>query len=51
MFYCTECADKWEWPVTMFQSFGPCEMCGRSRSCNEVPSRYLPDPKEKNEVC
>lgn len=36
MFYCAECAKKRLWPVTMFQSRGPCETCGRRSAADEA---------------
>lgn len=47
MFYCDECAKKNEWPTGLMQSRGPCEVCEKVRACNDVPSRYLPEPKRK----
>jgi len=42
MLYCTPCADKHEYPTTSFKSNGKCELCGKTESCNDVPSKYLP---------
>lgn len=42
MFYCDECAEKKEWPTTLFRSRGPCEVCGQVASCNNVASGNLP---------
>jgi hypothetical protein len=49
MFYCNPCAEKNDWPKTMFKSFGPCEMCPHdddepreSVECNEMRSSQLP---------
>lgn len=47
MFYCDECGKKNGWPTGPYtvQSYGPCEVCGRTRGCNDIPSRALPVPK------
>lgn len=42
MFYCDECAKRNDWPMNMSGSFGRCEMCGKARLCNDVPSSRLP---------
>jgi hypothetical protein len=44
MFYCTACAKKYTWPDWGSTSYGPCEICGKTAGCFDVPSRYLPDP-------
>lgn len=47
MFYCDPCADKHNWPQTMFKSLGTCEMCGaKQQVCNDTPSSRLPLPSE-----
>jgi hypothetical protein len=49
MFYCNECAEKNKWPTGMFKSFGPCEICGKTKECNDIPSRLLPpSPPDNN---
>jgi hypothetical protein len=47
MIYCDECGKKNDWPIWSMscQSYGPCEVCGKTRGCNDVPSRALPIPK------
>lgn len=45
MFYCDDCGDKNQWPMTFSGSFGPCECCGKVGTCNDVPSRLLPTAK------
>ena len=50
MFYCKKCAEKYEYPETMFKSIGRCECCGDSTECNDMPSRLLPEPKKQAEV-
>lgn len=49
MFYCEKCAKKNEWPETVFKSYGKCECCDKVAECNDMPSRYLPNPRERNE--
>ncbi len=44
MFYCTNCAGKRGWPETLFKSHGTCEVCGKTRTCNERKSKDLPRP-------
>lgn len=45
MFYCNPCAEKYEYPETIFKSEGRCECCGNSATCNETKSSNLPLPK------
>jgi hypothetical protein len=47
MFYCDRCAKRKCWPNSLFKSYGKCEICRRLASCNDTPSSYLPEPKEK----
>ena len=42
MFYCHECATKYQWPETLASSYGKCEMCGQIDICNDTPSSQLP---------
>lgn len=42
MFYCNECAKKRKWPITIFRSYGACELCEKVVSCNSVKSKDLP---------
>jgi hypothetical protein len=44
MFYCRPCATKNQWPETMSQSQGRCEVCGSLAVCNDRPARLLPEP-------
>lgn len=47
MFFCQACKDKRNWPVPwhgLFSSHGPCEVCGVTSDCYEVPSAHLPLP-------
>jgi hypothetical protein len=44
MFYCDDCATKRTWPESYCKSFGMCEVCRKPRTCNDTPSRNLPDP-------
>jgi hypothetical protein len=45
MFYCDECAKRNRWPDLIPVSYGPCEVCGRTRACYDVPSSALPEAK------
>lgn len=45
MFFCDECARARGWAARGFKSLGPCEICGQTRECNDVPSRLLPEVK------
>ena len=45
MFYCKECADKYEYPESLFKSYGKCECCDKVGECNERKSSSLPTPK------
>lgn len=47
MYYCTPCATKHKWPDTSHGSHGRCEMCGKLRPCNDVPSIMLPLPQSR----
>lgn len=38
MFYCDECATKKNWLMGLFKSYGKCEICGKTRPCNDVKS-------------
>lgn len=49
MFYCDKCRVKNQWPDSFIRSHGRCEMCGKTASCNDVPSKYLPDPPAPEE--
>lgn len=47
MFYCNECANRKGWPNdAIIRSFGRCEICGCTDDCNDIPSSFLPLPKE-----
>ena len=35
MFYCDSCAKKNDWPKTISESVGPCEICGSVCVCND----------------
>lgn len=41
MFYCMACAEKNDYPETLFKSRGPCELCGSVAPCNDLPTRRL----------
>lgn len=47
MFYCELCRVKMEWPQSFGGSHGPCEVCGVTSNCYDIPSKYLPLPKEE----
>ena len=47
MFYCNDCADKYEYPESFVKSRGTCECCGNHAICNDRPSSSLPLPKNK----
>lgn len=49
MFYCQACAKKKSWPESLCQSQGPCEVCGKTALCNDVPSKDLP-PSERSKA-
>lgn len=48
MFYCNPCADERRWPKAFAEfamSYGKCEICGKVRPCNDVPSSALSVPE------
>ena len=49
MFYCEPCGTEQKWPVDWWhpQSYGNCEMCGKTATCFDIPSSYLPSPHPK----
>lgn len=47
MFFCEKCEEKYEWPSSIFKSYGKCEICKEVAECNDVPSKYLPVPKKE----
>ena len=49
MFYCDVCRGKYAWPDSLCKSIGPCEMCGVTAMCNDVPSSLLPDTGQVEE--
>lgn len=50
MFFCEECRVKRRWPQSFGGSYGNCEICGKTDSCYDVPSKYLPPVKAKDDV-
>lgn len=50
MFYCEPCSDKNGWPFLYGMSYGRCEVCGKTASCADVPSSYLPPAKPENKA-
>ena len=49
MFYCDACAKRNGWPHESWlpRSRGPCECCGQTASCNDMPSSALPIPERQ----
>jgi hypothetical protein len=47
MFYCDDDAKRNGWPLTLFRSYGRCEVCRGIADCNSLPSSMLPDPTSK----
>lgn len=41
MFYCGECMKKSEYPESMHKSYGVCELCGKTATCNDISSKFL----------
>ncbi|MFA5207346.1 MAG: hypothetical protein WC428_01700 [Candidatus Paceibacterota bacterium] len=42
MFYCDDCAKENGYPTSIMKSVGLCEICGKQKTCNDVPSSQLP---------
>ncbi len=49
MFFCEKCRVKRDWPESLGKSRGPCEICGKTEICNDVPSSALPRTRRKEE--
>ena len=47
MLYCDSCRKAADWPISGAKSVGPCEVCGKTRECYDVPSRLLPSVELK----
>ena len=48
MFYCNKCAKAKGWPIDIPPKlYGPCEVCGKVTSCNDVPSKNLSIPNDR----
>ena len=49
MFFCGDCAGKRGWSGLFYPFFhGPCELCGKTRVCADIPSAVLANfDKEK----
>ncbi len=45
MYYCEECREKNEWPESLAQSKGTCELCRKYRVCHDRKSSTLPKRK------
>jgi hypothetical protein len=50
MFYCHPCGKRLGWPAGMASSVGPCEVCGKTSECNDVPSKLLPVARPQAET-
>jgi hypothetical protein len=49
MFICHECLKKnYEEVMTLRGSYGPCEDCGKTRNCADIPSSALTPKKTKS---
>lgn len=46
MFYCESCRVENNWPTGFSQSRGPCELCGITEVCYDLPSSWLPETKK-----
>jgi hypothetical protein len=46
MFYCKDCQVKQDWPEGFRYSYGPCEVCHKTKECFDVPSSRLPEPEK-----
>ena len=44
MFYCEPCRKERNWPDSIGKSYGRCEVCGETRSCNDRAASTLPLP-------
>ena len=53
MYYCEECRKIKGWPESLAQSRGPCEVCGKTRTCHDRKSSDLPlpPPSQGKKVC
>ena len=49
MFYCEPCRVEEEWPNSISQSYGQCELCNNVEVCWNRPSSSLPDSKSYKE--
>ncbi len=47
MFICSECLN--DDPFYMPKSYGPCEVCGKVRSCYDIHHSQLPEAKPEPE--
>ena len=50
MFYCNDCAKKKSYPTSWFKSYGNCEICGKTRKCNDAPSKDLLKVKKDEKI-
>jgi hypothetical protein len=47
MFYCAACREKHGYPESILKSYGPCEICGNTAVCDDVPSSVLSSMRGK----
>lgn len=50
MFFCEECRVRNEWPEGFAKSLGPCEICGKTAACYDIPSSALPPVKREKHL-
>lgn len=46
MFFREPCREERRWPGIIPTSYGRCEVCEKAAPCHDIPSSYLPAPKE-----
>jgi len=50
MFVCDDCSIKNDWNMSMFKSFGNCEICKEKKLCSDVHhSKLTTEPMFKKE--
>lgn len=50
MFYCDMCAFERGYPEGFRKSRGPCEFCGKTRNCSDVPTPILTKYDERKKA-
>lgn len=51
MFYCDPCRVECDWPTSIRQSYGKCEICQKTSPCYDMSSKYLPSlPKPQKKI-